>query len=62
MASISHRGFTHLGMDVSKDSMLACSRHHNGWHGPGWHLKLLPDGDLHLTAPDGRFFITRPPP
>jgi hypothetical protein len=42
--------------------VLACSRHHHVWHLPGWHLKLLPDGELHLTAPDDRFFITRPPP
>ena len=44
--------------------VLACSRHHHVWHLPEseWELKLLPDGELHLTAPDGRFFVTRPPP
>jgi len=42
--------------------VLACPRHHHLWHGPSWELKLLPDGELHITAPEGRFFITRPPP
>jgi hypothetical protein len=52
-----HGGETNLA-----NLVLACSRHHHLWHLPGWELKLLADGELHLTAPDGRFFVTRPPP
>jgi hypothetical protein len=54
---VPHGGETNLA-----NLVLACSRHHHVWHLPGWELKLLPNGELHLTAPDGRFFVTRPPP
>jgi hypothetical protein len=40
---------------------LRCWHHHHLVHQPGWHEKLLPDGTLKITAPDGRVF-TRPPP
>ncbi|MDQ4133519.1 MAG: HNH endonuclease [Actinomycetota bacterium] len=42
--------------------LLGCSRHHHMWHSQGWEVKLLPDGEAHFTAPDGRVWITRPPP
>jgi len=41
---------------------LGCSRHHHLWHSPGWHAKLLPDGDLHVTRPDGKVLVSALPP
>ena len=51
----------HDGATEPENLVLACSRHHHLWH-TGWQLKLLDDGELHLTAPDGRHYVTRPPP
>jgi hypothetical protein len=42
--------------------VLACSRHHHVWHRPGWHVKLRPDGEVETTTPDGRIYVSRPPP
>ena len=42
------------------NSILGCRRHHHVWHRPGWHVKRLPDGEIHTTAPDGRTFVHRP--
>ena len=41
--------------------VLVCSRHHHLFHKPGWHAKLLPDGTLEITDPQGRTRTTRPP-
>lgn len=43
--------------------VLFCCRHHHVLHQPGWTLKLDPhDATLHITTPDGRTLISRPPP
>jgi hypothetical protein len=42
--------------------VLACPRHHHLWHSGDWELKLLPNAELHITGPDGRTWVTRPPP
>ena len=42
--------------------LLACSRHHHRLHQPGWDAKLLPDGELEVTLPDGRVLTSDPPP
>jgi hypothetical protein len=42
--------------------VLACSRHHHVWHRPGWHVKLRPDGEVETTTPEGRVYVSRPPP
>jgi hypothetical protein len=39
--------------------VLACSRHHHRWHMPGWKLKLGTDGELHITDPNGRVYVSR---
>lgn len=41
--------------------VLKCSRHHHIGHLAGWHEKLLPDGTLVMTGPDGVERVTRPP-
>jgi len=41
--------------------VLVCARHHHLLHRPGWHAKLLPDGLLEVTAPDGEVRCTSPP-
>jgi 5-methylcytosine-specific restriction protein A len=42
--------------------VMGCSRHHHLWHLAGWSVKLLPDGEFHVTTPDGRDLVSRPPP
>jgi 5-methylcytosine-specific restriction protein A len=42
--------------------VLGCSRHHHVFHQPGWHTKLLPDGELVVTRPDGVVLRSHPPP
>ncbi|HEX2064079.1 MAG TPA: DUF222 domain-containing protein [Acidimicrobiales bacterium] len=41
---------------------LLCARHHHRLHEPGWHAKLTPDGELNVTAPDGRVLVSALPP
>jgi hypothetical protein len=41
--------------------VLVCARHHHVLHQPGWHAKLLPDGLLEVTAPNGDVRCTSPP-
>ncbi len=41
--------------------VLGCSRDHHRLHLPGWHAKLLPDGTLEVTDPNGRVRTSRPP-
>ena len=43
------------------NGVLKCTRHHHIGHLPGWTEKLEPDGTYHLTAPDGRSWVTTPP-
>ncbi len=47
------RYWRHLGLTELDNLVLLCNRHHHLIHQPGWHLKLLPDGDLEVTQPDG---------
>jgi hypothetical protein len=42
--------------------VLACSRHHHVWHRRGWQVKLRPDGEVETTTPEGRVYVSRPPP
>jgi hypothetical protein len=53
----------HGGITAIDNLCLLCTRHHAAVHkkGSGWRLKLLPDGELHITAPDGTTRTTRPP-
>lgn len=51
------------GITAIDNLCLLCTRHHTEVHkkGSAWRLKLLPDGELHITAPDGTTRVTRPP-
>ncbi len=40
--------------------VLLCSRHHHHVHRYNLHLKLLPDGDLEITYPDGTVRTSQP--
>ena len=53
---VSEGGPTELG-----NLVLKCGRHHHMQHAPGHHEKLLPDGTLVTTDPQGRTRTTRPP-
>ena len=57
MEWVTHGGETNLA-----NLVLACPRHHHLWHSGDWELKLLADAELHITGPDGRTWVTRPPP
>jgi hypothetical protein len=49
------------GGPASLDNLtLQCSRHHHLLHS-GWGAKLLPDGTVVVTSPDGRTLEGRPP-
>jgi hypothetical protein len=50
-----HDGFTEL-----ENLVLLCNRHHHLVHQPKWHLKLLPNGDLEISHPDGTVRTTHP--
>jgi len=41
--------------------VLCCRRHHRLLHRPAWDAKLLPDGTLEITNPDGLTRTSRPP-
>ena len=55
-ASVTRGGRTDLA-----NLVLVCARHHDRLHQPGWHAKLLPDGSLEVTAPNGEVRGTSPP-
>jgi hypothetical protein len=45
----------HGGCTDVCNGLMLCRRHHRMLHAkPGWSLKLLPDGTVELTHPDGR--------
>ncbi|HEX2063884.1 MAG TPA: HNH endonuclease signature motif containing protein, partial [Acidimicrobiales bacterium] len=51
------------GGPTSLDNLvLLCSRHHHRLHEPGWHAKLMPDGELHVTSPEGKVLVGALPP
>jgi hypothetical protein len=52
-----HQGGT-TGLD---NLVLCCRRHHHRLHQPGWHAKLLGDGTLEVTHPDGTTHTSAPP-
>jgi hypothetical protein len=52
---------THGGATEPANLVLVCSRHHHVLHQPGWHAKLLPDGVLEVTDPNGMVRATSPP-
>jgi hypothetical protein len=57
-----HIKFWRHGGSTSVDNLvLLCARHHHLIHRPGWHLKLLPDGTVELTDPNGRTQTSQPP-
>ncbi len=43
----------HMGLTELANLVLLCSRHHHLIHRPGWDLKLLPDGTVVVTTPEG---------
>ena len=43
------------------NGVLLCRRHHRMLHSTGFEAKLLPDGLLEVTFPDGRFQTSWPP-
>ena len=43
----------HGGTTALSNTALICLRHHQKLHEPGWQAKLLPNGELHVTKPDG---------
>jgi hypothetical protein len=52
----------HGGRTALDNLVLLCSRHHHAIHRPGWQLKLLPDGVVELTNPDGHVSTSEPKP
>jgi Domain of unknown function (DUF222) len=54
--------YEHDGDTSLDNGCLLCSRHHHLIHRPGWDLKLLPDGTVVVTTPDGTTLTSRPPP
>jgi hypothetical protein len=51
------------GGATSLDNLaLYCTRDHHRFHAQGWLIKLLPDGTIEHTAPDGTVHTSRPPP
>jgi hypothetical protein len=56
------RWFRHGGHTALDNLVVLCTRHHHLLHSrAGWDAKLLPDGELHVTKPDGTVMVTRPP-
>jgi hypothetical protein len=51
----------HGGPTAVDNLALFCSHHHHVLHSPGWSAKLLADGQLEVTAPDGRVLTSYPP-
>lgn len=50
----------HLGETEYDNLVLLCTRHHHHVHRQRLHLKLLPDGELHVIWPDGTTRISQP--
>jgi len=53
--------FSRGGPTALANLVLVCSRHHHLLHQPGWSAQLHPDGELAVTAPDGRARRTMAP-
>jgi 5-methylcytosine-specific restriction protein A len=50
----------HQGPTELSNLVLLCSRHHHHVHRYKLQLKLLPDGDLEITYPDGTIRTSQP--
>ncbi|MGE0879518.1 MAG: DUF222 domain-containing protein [Acidimicrobiia bacterium] len=50
----------HGGITAPSNTALMCLRHHQKLHEPGWHAKLLPNAELHVTKPDGTELSSTP--
>jgi hypothetical protein len=58
---VHHATFWEHGGSTSLDNgVMGCRRHHHLVHQPGYHLKLLPDGTVEVTFPDGHLETSRP--
>jgi hypothetical protein len=58
-----HVQWVEHGGPTSLDNLvLVCSRHHHLIHQHRWEVKLLPDGTVDVTLPDGCHLTSRPPP
>lgn len=56
-----HIHYWRYGGSTDYDNLvLLCSRHQHLVHRLGLHLKLLPNGDLHVTWPDGHERVSHP--
>jgi Domain of unknown function (DUF222)/HNH endonuclease len=55
------RPWQHGGPTQISNLVLVCIRHHHVLHHPHWHAKLLPEGTLEVTDPQGRVRTTTPP-
>ena len=49
------------GPTCPSNRVLLCRRHHTRLHRKGWSAELRPDGDLVVTDPGGRVFVSHPP-
>jgi hypothetical protein len=54
------RYWRHMGLTDFENLTLLCSRHHHLVHRHELELKLLPNGDLHVTWPDGTHGSSQP--
>ena len=50
----------HGGTTSVDNGIMGCRRHHRLAHQPGHHVKLLPDGTVKFTHPDGRVETSQP--
>ncbi|MEY2581387.1 MAG: hypothetical protein QOE09_1236 [Ilumatobacteraceae bacterium] len=50
----------HLGLTEYENLVLLCNRHHHHVHRHNLNLKLLPNGDLEITQPDGTTHTSQP--
>ncbi|MGE0879802.1 MAG: DUF222 domain-containing protein [Acidimicrobiia bacterium] len=50
----------HGGHTAPDNTALVCLGHHQKLHEPGWHAKLLPNAELHVTKPDGTELVGAP--
>ena len=58
---IHHTDFWEHGGETSIwTGLMGCRRHHRLAHKPGYHVKLLPDGTVKFTHPDGRVETSQP--
>ena len=49
-----------MGLTELDNLVLLCNRHHHHVHRHDLHLKLLPDGNLDITHPDGTVRTSHP--